>query len=57
MDEFSTTSFTLDQTDEDILIYTVSDEVLEERRAWRSLTLLPRGFALRLLLQFVAADR
>jgi hypothetical protein len=29
MDEFSTTSFTLDQTDEDILIYTVSDEVLE----------------------------
>jgi hypothetical protein len=29
MDEFSTTSFTLDQTDEDILTPTVSDEALE----------------------------
>jgi hypothetical protein len=29
MDEFSTTSFTLDQTDEDILNYTVSDEAIE----------------------------
>jgi hypothetical protein len=29
MDEFSTTSDTLDQTDEDILTYTVSDEALE----------------------------
>jgi hypothetical protein len=29
MDEFSTTSDNLDQTDEDILTYTVSDEALE----------------------------
>jgi hypothetical protein len=29
MDEFSTTSDNLDQTDEDILTYTVSNEVLE----------------------------
>jgi hypothetical protein len=29
MDEFSTTSDTLDQADEDILTYTVSDEALE----------------------------
>jgi hypothetical protein len=29
MDEFSTTSDHLDQTDEDILTYTVSDEELE----------------------------
>jgi hypothetical protein len=29
MDEFSTTSDTLDQADEDILTYTASDEALE----------------------------
>jgi hypothetical protein len=29
MDEFSTTSDTLDQADEDILTYAVSDEALE----------------------------
>jgi hypothetical protein len=29
MDEFSTTSDTLDQTDEEILTYTASDEALE----------------------------
>jgi hypothetical protein len=29
MDESSTTSFTLDQTDEEILTHTVSDETLE----------------------------
>ena len=29
MDEFSTTSETLDQADEEILTYTVSDEALE----------------------------
>jgi hypothetical protein len=29
MDEFSTTSDNLDQADEDILTYTVSDEALE----------------------------
>jgi hypothetical protein len=29
MDEFSTTSDNLDQTDEDILTYTASDEALE----------------------------
>jgi hypothetical protein len=29
MDEFSTTSDTLDQADEDILTYTVSDDALE----------------------------
>ena len=29
MDEFSRTSFTLDQTDEDILTPTVSDEAIE----------------------------
>ena len=29
MDEFSTTSDTLDQADEEILTYTVSDEALE----------------------------
>jgi hypothetical protein len=29
MDEFSTTSATLDQADEEILTYTVSDEAIE----------------------------
>ena len=29
MDEFSTTSDNLDQTDEEVLTYTVSDEALE----------------------------
>jgi hypothetical protein len=33
MDDSSTTTGTLDQTDEDILTYTVSDEGLEPRRS------------------------
>jgi hypothetical protein len=37
MDEFSTTSDTLDQTDEEILTYTVSDEALEAAGSWNLL--------------------